>query len=79
MIEKEGSRHYVLIKDFNSFMYYHTLHRGRKHFFRYCLQAFRTEEILNFMLKIVLKLMVNKGLRWLRNVKTLDSKIMRVT
>ena len=37
---------YVLIKDFNAFMYDHTLHRGRKHFCRYCLQAFSTEEIL---------------------------------
>ena len=27
-------------------MYDHTLHCGRKHFFRYCLQAFSTEEIL---------------------------------
>ena len=44
-IEKEGKSHHVLIKDFHTFMYYHTLHRGRKHFFRYCLQAFRTEKI----------------------------------
>ena len=27
-------------------MYDHTLHRGRKHFCRYCLQACSTEEIL---------------------------------
>ena len=27
-------------------MYDHSLHRGRKHFCRYCLQAFSTEEIL---------------------------------
>ena len=27
-------------------MYDHTLHRGRKHFCRYCLQAFSTAEIL---------------------------------
>ena len=27
-------------------MYDHTLHRGRKHFCRYCLQAFSAEEIL---------------------------------
>ena len=27
-------------------MYDYTLHGGRKHFYRYCLQAFSTEEIL---------------------------------
>ena len=27
-------------------MYDHNLHRGRKHFCRYCLQAFNTEEVL---------------------------------
>ena len=29
---EECKWHYVLIKDFNTFMYDHTLHRGRKHF-----------------------------------------------
>ena len=32
LIREEGKRHYFLIKDFNTFMYEHTLHRGRKHF-----------------------------------------------
>ena len=35
LIESEGKRHYVLITDFDTFMYDHTLHRGRKHFCRY--------------------------------------------
>ena len=43
---EEGRRHYVLIKDFNNFLYDHTLHFGRKHFSYYCLQAFSTVEIL---------------------------------
>ena len=30
LIGEEGKRHYVLIKDFNTFMYNHTLIRGRK-------------------------------------------------
>ena len=30
---KESKRHYALIKDFNTFMYGQTSHRGRKHFF----------------------------------------------
>ena len=43
---EEGKRHYVLIKDFNTFMYDHTLHHRRKHFCSSYLQAFSTEEIL---------------------------------
>ena len=43
---EEGKGHYFLIKDFSTFMYDHTLHRGRKHFCRYCLQAFSPHEIL---------------------------------
>ena len=57
---KEGKRHYLLNKDFNIFMYDHTLHRGRKHLWRYCLQALSTEELLKLYIKITLKLMVNK-------------------
>ena len=37
--EEKGKRHYVLIKNFSTFMYNHT-------FYRYCLQAFGIEEIL---------------------------------
>ena len=33
LIGKEGKIHYVLIKDFDSFVYDHTLHRERKLFF----------------------------------------------
>ena len=47
LLKGEGDKkHYVLIKDFNTFMYDHTLHLERKHFCRYCLQAFRTAEKL---------------------------------
>ena len=41
---EEGKKHYVLFKDFNTFMYDHTLHRGKKHFCYYCIQAFRLKE-----------------------------------
>ena len=56
LIGEEGKRHYVLIKDFNTFMYDHTLHRGIKHFCRYCLQAFSTEEILKIHIKDCFKI-----------------------
>ena len=37
-------------------MYDHTLHRGRKYFSRYCLQAFNTEEILKHHIKDCFKI-----------------------
>ena len=40
LIGEERKRHYLLIKGFNTFMYDHTLHGGRKHFCQYYLQAF---------------------------------------
>ena len=45
LIGEKGKRHNVLIKNFSTFMYDHTLHRGRKHFCHYCLQALSTEDI----------------------------------
>ena len=44
--QEKGKRHYVLIRDFNAVMYDHKLHRGRKHFYHYCLQDFSTEKLL---------------------------------
>ena len=46
LVGEEGKKNYVLIKYFNTSMYYHTLHRGKIYFCHYCLQAFSTEEIL---------------------------------
>ena len=51
LIGEGEQKHYVLIKDFKRFMYDHSLHWGRKHFCRYCLQAFVTEEILKCHIK----------------------------
>ena len=38
--------HYVLIYDFNRFMYNQTKHKEKKHFCMYCLQCFCSENIL---------------------------------
>ena len=46
MTGEEGKIHYVLIKEFSTFMYDRTLHHGRKHFSCYCLQGFSTKDIL---------------------------------
>ena len=59
---EESKRHYFLVKDFNTFMYDHTLHCGRKIFCRYCLQAFCAEKLLKHHLKDCFKLMTEKGL-----------------
>ena len=47
LIEKDGNNHYVLIKDFNKFMYQQTKHKERKNFCMHCLQCFSSERVLN--------------------------------
>ena len=47
MIGEGENKHYVLINDFNIFMYDQSSHCGRKHFCRCCVHAFITKEILN--------------------------------
>ena len=46
LITKDERKHYVLIKDFNAFMYNQSKHKERKHFCIYCLQCFSSERIL---------------------------------
>ena len=47
LITKDENKHYVLIKDFNKFMFNQTRHKGRKHFCMFCLQCFSSERVLN--------------------------------
>ena len=47
LITKDENKHYVLIKDFNRFMYNQTKHEHKKHFCMHCLQCFSSEEVLN--------------------------------
>ena len=46
LITKDEKKHYVLIKDFNAFMYNQSKHKERKHFCMYCLQRFSSERVL---------------------------------
>ena len=46
LITKDEKKHYVLIKDFNTFMYNQSKHKEKKHFCMYCLQYFSSERIL---------------------------------
>ena len=45
-ITENENKHYVLIKDFNKFMYNQTKHHERKHFCMHCLQCFSSERVL---------------------------------
>ena len=45
-ITKNEKKHYVLIKDFISFMYNQSKHKERKHFCMHCLQCFSFERTL---------------------------------
>ena len=46
LITKGEKKHYILIKDFNKFMYNQTKHNERKHFCMHCLQCFSSERVL---------------------------------
>ena len=43
---KDEKKHYVLIKDFNVFMYNQSKHKEKKHFCMVCMQCFSSESIL---------------------------------
>ena len=47
LITENENKHYVLIKDFNRFMFNQTKNKNKKHFCMYCLQGFSSEKILN--------------------------------
>lgn len=47
LITDDKKQHYVLIKDFNKFMYDQTKHKERKHFCMYCLTCSSSERVLN--------------------------------
>ena len=60
LITKRKEQRYVLIKDFNKFMYNQTKHKERNHFCMYCLQCFRYEKPLLMIKKTALQLMVHR-------------------
>ena len=47
LITKDEKKHYVLIKDFNKFMFNQTKNKNKKHFCMHCLQCFSSERVLN--------------------------------
>ena len=47
LVTEKENKHYVLIKDFNRFMYNQTKHEHRKHFCMRCLQCFSSDRVLS--------------------------------
>ena len=47
LLDSDGKKHYVLIKDFNSFMFKQTKHKSKKNFCMNCLQCISSKEVLN--------------------------------
>ena len=47
LITKDEKKHYVLIKDFNTFMYNQSKHKSKKNFCMNCLQCFSSKEVLD--------------------------------
>ena len=62
LITKNEKKHYVLIKDFNSFMYNQSKHKERKHFCMHCLQCFSSERILANHIKNCLTINGNQAI-----------------
>ena len=56
---------------------YDILHCGRKHFCRYCLQAFRIAEKLKCHIKDCFGINVKQTIRCLRKLNMLNSKILK--
>ena len=66
LITKNEKKHYVLIKDFNSFMYNQSKHKERKHFCMHCLQCFSSERILANHVKNCLTINGNQAINMLK-------------
>ena len=47
LINKDKKNHYVLIKNFNKFMFDQTKHKCKKYFCMYCLQCFSRKDVLD--------------------------------
>ena len=77
MIGKKGKTHYVVVKNFNTFMYEHKLHLGRKYFSLYYLQAFRKAEILKCHIKDYFKINGKQRILMPKKVNMLDLKTIR--
>ena len=58
-------------------MYNHTLHHGKRHFCRYCLQTVSTEEILKCHMKDCFEINGKQKIIMSKKVNMLNSKFMK--
>ena len=56
LITDENKSHYVYTKDFNRFMCNNTKNKNKQQLFRYCLQCFDSEKVLQEYKKVCLKI-----------------------
>ena len=75
LITEGENKHYVLIKDFNKFMFRQTKHEHKKHFCMYCLQCFSREDVLTEHKKTVYQSTAFKQLICLKKVLNFILKI----
>ena len=73
LITENENNHYVLIKNFNKFMYNQTKHKDRKHFCRYCLQCFSSDRVLNNHKEICIQINGTQAV----NMPTKDNNIVK--
>ena len=69
---EEDKMYYILIKDFQIFIYDPTVHRGINRFCRYCLEAFSTKQILKFFIKDCFKINCKERIMIHKKVNMLD-------
>ena len=73
LITENENNHYVLIKDFNRFMYNQTKHKDRKHFCMHCLQCFSSDRVLNNHKEICIQINGTQAV----NMPTKDNNIVK--
>ena len=74
LIGEGEKKHFVLIKDFNTFMYDHTLHCEKKKFCCYCLKPFRTAEKLKCHIKDYFKINGKQTIKMAQKVEYIKFK-----
>ena len=77
LLREEGKRHYMLTKDFNIYIYDHTLLPGRKHFCCCFVPAFSTAEISKSEVNPCFKLNGKQMIKTVKNVNMFDLKIKK--
>ena len=76
LINKDKKNHYVLIKNFNKFMFDQTKHNCKKYFCMYCLQCFSREDVLAEHVKNCLSINGKQAIKMPKKASMLISEII---